>query len=94
MSTQVVGILSPGDMGNAVGRTLVEGGIRVITCLEGRSQRTKGLAEKAGIEAVPSYARLVTDADIVLSILVPAQAGNAATADTPANNTPAKAGWA
>ncbi len=80
MSNQVVGILSPGDMGNAVGRTLVEGGLKVITCLEGRSQRTKGLAEKAGIEPVPSYTRLVTDTDIVLSILVPAQATNAATA--------------
>lgn len=78
MPIKTIGLLSPGDMGNAVGRTLVEGGLKVITCLDGRSQRTKGLAEKAGIESVPTYATLVTKADIILSILVPAEAVNAA----------------
>jgi len=77
---KVAGILSPGDMGNAVGRTLVEGGLKVITCLEGRSERTAGLAKNAGIEAVGSYADLVREADIILSILVPAHATSAADA--------------
>ena len=79
MSVQVVGILSPGDMGHAVGRVLVEHDLKVITCLEGRSKRTCELAEKAGIEPVPTYRQLVHDADIILSILVPAEAKNAAT---------------
>src|SRR4030043_1699217 len=79
MAVKTAGILSPGDMGHAVGAVLVKNGIKVITCLEGRSNRTRGLAEKAGIQNVPTYQDLVRDADIVLSILVPAEAKNAAT---------------
>ena len=55
MTVPMVGILSPGDMGHAVGRVLVENGVKVVTCLEGRSKRTYDLAIKAGIEAVPTY---------------------------------------
>jgi 3-hydroxyisobutyrate dehydrogenase-like beta-hydroxyacid dehydrogenase len=75
---QTVGLLSPGDMGHSVGQTLVENGLRVITCLEGRSERTRGLAAEAGIAGVPTYGDLVREADLLLSILVPAQARNAA----------------
>jgi 3-hydroxyisobutyrate dehydrogenase-like beta-hydroxyacid dehydrogenase len=49
-------------------------GLRVITCLEGRSARTRALAEQAGIEAVPDDDALVREADLLLSILVPAEA--------------------
>jgi 3-hydroxyisobutyrate dehydrogenase-like beta-hydroxyacid dehydrogenase len=65
-------------MGHAVGQTLGSHGLRVITCLEDRSTRTRALAERANIEEVPSYSALATQADIVLSILVPAQAKAAA----------------
>ena len=73
-----VGILSPGDMGHTVGQRLREHGLRVIAHLADRSRRTRQLAAKAGIEEVSSYEALVKDADIVLSILVPAQAATAA----------------
>jgi 3-hydroxyisobutyrate dehydrogenase-like beta-hydroxyacid dehydrogenase len=73
-----VALLSPGDMGHSVGQVLVENGLRVITCLQGRSDRTSGLAAKAGIEDVNSYAEMVQQADLLLSILVPAQAPRAA----------------
>lgn len=72
-----VGILSPGDMGHTVGNVLRQNGLRVITCLEGRSQRTQQLAEKAGIVDVPTYPQFVTEADLILSIMVPAQAMSA-----------------
>ena len=75
---QTVALLSPGDMGHSVGQTLVEHGMRVITCLEGRSERTRGLAAAAGIADVPTYGDLVQEADLLLSIMVPAQAKNAA----------------
>ena len=75
-----VGILSPGDMGHTVGNVLRENGLRVITCLTGRSQRTQQLAEKAGIVDVPTYSQFVTEADLILSIMVPAQAMSAASA--------------
>ena len=73
-----VGILSPGDMGHTVGNVLRQNDLRVITCLEGRSQRTRQLAEKAGIVDVPTYPQFVTEADLILSIMVPAQAISAA----------------
>ena len=73
-----IGILSPGDMGHTVGDVLRQNGLRVITCLVGRSERTRGLAQKAGIVEVPTYAQLITEADLILSIMVPAQATAAA----------------
>jgi 3-hydroxyisobutyrate dehydrogenase-like beta-hydroxyacid dehydrogenase len=80
MRLKTVGILSPGDMGHTVGQVLGSHGLRVITCLQGRSARTRSLAERAGITGVPTYRALVSEADIVLSILVPAQAKQAAQA--------------
>ncbi len=75
---QTIAILSPGDMGHSVGNVLRENGLRVISCLGDRSERTRDLATEAGIEDVPTYADLVREADLLLSILVPAQAVNAA----------------
>jgi 3-hydroxyisobutyrate dehydrogenase-like beta-hydroxyacid dehydrogenase len=69
-----VAIMSPGDMGHAVAALLRGHGLRVITCLEGRSARTETLAEQAGIEAVRDDDALVREADLLLSILVPAEA--------------------
>jgi L-threonate 2-dehydrogenase len=69
-----VALMSPGDMGHAIGRTLRAEGRRVITCLEGRSARTAALAAEAGIEAVPDDATLVREADALLAVLVPSEA--------------------
>lgn len=78
MPLKTVGILSPGDMGHTVGQVLGSHGLRVITCLQGRSERTRSLASRAHIADVPTYQALVGEADIILSILVPAQAKQAA----------------
>ncbi|MDF1513949.1 MAG: DUF1932 domain-containing protein [Anaerolineae bacterium] len=78
MKNATIGILSPGDMGHSVGARLVENGLHVIYCSQGRSERTRSLAGEGGIAAVPSYQDLVTQADIILSILVPAAATAAA----------------
>lgn len=73
-----IGILSPGDMGHSVGNVLREHDLRVIAYLGDRSERTKALAREAQIEEVSSYRALVQEADVILSILVPAQAMAAA----------------
>jgi 3-hydroxyisobutyrate dehydrogenase-like beta-hydroxyacid dehydrogenase len=78
MALREVGLLSPGDMGHVVGQVLVDNGMPVVTCLQGRSERTRALAQKAKIEAVASYEELVRRADLILSILVPAEAEKAA----------------
>ena len=61
-------------MGHAIGRVLREGGARVITSLQGRSQRTRSLAMDAGIEEVPDLDAVAREADIILSIMVPGEA--------------------
>jgi L-threonate 2-dehydrogenase len=76
MNLQTVGILSPGDMGHAIGAVLHQHGLRVITNLQGRSARTGTLAKTAGIIDVADDKTLVREADMLLSILPPAQAYN------------------
>jgi 3-hydroxyisobutyrate dehydrogenase-like beta-hydroxyacid dehydrogenase len=78
MALKTIGLLSPGDMGHTVGQVLVSHGLSVITCLRGRSKRTGLLAEKAGITDVSNYEALVRESQLILSILVPAQAKQAA----------------
>jgi 3-hydroxyisobutyrate dehydrogenase-like beta-hydroxyacid dehydrogenase len=74
MAIKTVGIMSPGDMGHSIGNTLRAGGLRVITCLSGRSARTAALASEAGIEDSADYETLVREADVVLSVLAPSEA--------------------
>ena len=70
MSTESVAILSPGDMGHAIGQLLRENELKVFTCLAGRSDRTRELSEKAGIIDVPNLNVLVEQSDVVMSITV------------------------
>ena len=66
-----VGIMSPGDMGSAVGQVLATYGLRAIAALGERSPRTRALAAESGIADVGTLENLVREADLVLSILVP-----------------------
>ncbi len=76
MPLRTIAILSPGDMGHGVGRALGEHGYDVITCLQGRSERTRELARRGNFRDVPSLEELVRQADLALSIMVPAEAVN------------------
>jgi len=69
-----VAVLMPGDMGHAVGRALKAAGHTTITSLAGRSARTRGLAEKAGLADAGTLEAVVKKAELVLSILPPASA--------------------
>ena len=70
MSIESVAILSPGDMGHAIGQLLRENELHVLTCLAGRSNRTRQLSEQAGITDVPSIKELVVQADVLMSVTV------------------------
>ena len=70
MSIESVAILSPGDMGHAIGQLLRENELHVLTCLAGRSNRTRQLSEQAGITDVLSIKELVTQADVLMSVTV------------------------
>jgi 3-hydroxyisobutyrate dehydrogenase-like beta-hydroxyacid dehydrogenase len=74
MPIKTVAIQSPGDMGHGIGRVLAEGGYRVVSAMEERSERTRGLAKSAGIEDIGSLAALLDETDVILSIMRPDRA--------------------
>src|SRR3569833_368915 len=67
-----IAVLAPGAMGSSVAARLVEHGARVLTSLEGRSDATKKRASSAGMVAVSDAE--IANADIILSIVPPAEA--------------------
>ena len=70
----IVGIVSAGAMGSALGARLRDGGAHVVVALAGRSERTRRLAAIVGLEDVGSLESLVREADVVLSVLPPGAA--------------------
>jgi 3-hydroxyisobutyrate dehydrogenase-like beta-hydroxyacid dehydrogenase len=74
MKITKVGILSPGDMGSAIGKVLSNSGFNVLTSLEGRSELTRIRAKESEMRDVHSVDNLVAESDLILSVLVPAQA--------------------
>ena len=78
MSYHRIAIVSPGDMGHAIGRALAEGGHDVVTCLAGRSPVSRARAERAGMRDVADFRALVSGVDLVLSIVPPEAAAETA----------------
>ena len=76
----VVGIVGAGAMGSALGARLRSGGARVLVALDGRSARTRALAEAAALEDVGSLESLAREADVLLSVVPPDAAPDVATA--------------
>ena len=74
MNFSTIAILSPGNMGGAVGGCLKIAGYDVISCLVDRSEFTRRKATEAGFRDVQDMNVLVREADLVLSILDPAKA--------------------
>ena len=71
MEKKSIAILSPGDMGHAVGLALRKHGHMVYTCLAGRSRHSYSLSQKAGIINIKTLEELVKRVDLILSILPP-----------------------
>jgi 3-hydroxyisobutyrate dehydrogenase-like beta-hydroxyacid dehydrogenase len=74
MKIEHVGVMSPGDMGQAVATQIKAKGLAVYTALERRSERTRALAREAGLIDVGSLAQLVERCDSVLSLMDPGSA--------------------
>ena len=74
MKIERVGVMSPGDMGQAVAIQLKARGLNVCTALERRSERSRVLAREAGMTDVGALERLVAECDVVLSIMDPGAA--------------------
>ena len=69
-----VGVISPGDMGAAIGAVLTANGLDVATSLDGRSELTKLRAAEAKMRDVGSIRALVEQCGVLLSVLVPSEA--------------------
>jgi putative dehydrogenase len=70
--TPVVAVIAPGMMGAAVGKRLVDNGVKVLTSLAGRSPETLARAKAAGM--VGAADEEIAAADFILSILPPGDA--------------------
>ncbi len=68
----VVAVIAPGMMGAAVGKRLVDNGVKVLTSLDGRSGETAARAKAAGMAAVSD--ETIAASDFFLSILPPGDA--------------------
>ncbi|HJQ61652.1 MAG TPA: DUF1932 domain-containing protein [Burkholderiales bacterium] len=74
MRIEKVGLMTPGDMGQAVAMQIKARGFTVCTALEGRSERSRTLAREAGLNDVGTVARLVAECEVVLSVMNPGAA--------------------
>jgi putative dehydrogenase len=70
--TPVVAVIAPGMMGAAVGKRLVDNGVKVLTSLTGRSAETATRAKAAGMAAASDEE--IAAAEFILSILPPGDA--------------------
>jgi 3-hydroxyisobutyrate dehydrogenase-like beta-hydroxyacid dehydrogenase len=73
-SLPTVAILYPGELGSTIGRLLARFGFTVLTTVEERSERTRRLAEEAGLSLLNGLGEVAERADIVLSTVSPAAA--------------------
>ena len=62
MKIETIGVMSPGDMGQAIAQQLKNNGFKVCTALDSRSARSKALAREAGLTDVGSIAKLTDNA--------------------------------
>lgn len=73
-----IGLIGIGDMGGAVGRSLVAAGHEVLAVLAGRSEESLARANAGNITDVADMAALVQSCDIILSIVPPGIASDIA----------------
>ena len=78
MQIRNVGVVSPGDMGQAIAGRLKEAGFNVYASLDGRSERTRSLARAAGLADCGSMEKLVGTCELVISVINPGEALNVA----------------
>lgn len=74
MKIQNIGVMSPGDMGQAVAQQLKQKGFNVCTALGKRSARSQALAQAAGLTDVGTLEKLSEQCEVILSVMNPGAA--------------------
>jgi len=74
MSFKRIGIMSIGEMGFHWAKLLTSHGVEVMTYDKDRGETSRKRAENAGVKSLPSMERLVNEAEIIVSIVIPSAA--------------------
>jgi 3-hydroxyisobutyrate dehydrogenase-like beta-hydroxyacid dehydrogenase len=74
MHFSTIGLMTPGDMGQALAIQIQAQGYRVCTALDRRSERSRRLAKDAGLTDLESIPRLIAECEVVLSVMNPGAA--------------------
>ena len=74
MSLGTIGIISAGEMGAAIGKSLISSGYLVSTVLKGRGIETRKRVQASNIQTFEKIEELIENLDIFMSILPPANA--------------------
>ncbi len=69
-----IGFLGFGEVASTLATGLLNNGADVFTCVEGRSLKTRNLAEKAELNLCKSNRELAESSDILISAVTPSQA--------------------
>jgi len=69
-----VGFLGFGEVASTISEGLLAQGVEVSTCLNGRSPRSMERAKSSGVGIFDSLTELVESSDILLSVVIPAEA--------------------
>ncbi len=74
MAFQRIGILSIGEMGFHWAKLLKGQGVEVLTYDKDRGEVSRKRGENGGVKSLPSMSRLVKEAELIVSIVVPSAA--------------------
>jgi 3-hydroxyisobutyrate dehydrogenase-like beta-hydroxyacid dehydrogenase len=69
-----VGVFYTGEMGAALSRRLVQEGFSVLSCVSGRSMKTRLSAESSGVTLRDSIEEVVAESQLVFSLVPPQHA--------------------
>jgi 3-hydroxyisobutyrate dehydrogenase-like beta-hydroxyacid dehydrogenase len=78
MDIRNIGLVSPGDMGQALAIRLGEAGFAIHGALDGRSDETRRMAAEAGMRDCGSLTELVRACDLIVSVVSPGLARSVA----------------
>ncbi|OWT32983.1 hypothetical protein BGI41_04745 [Methanobrevibacter sp. 87.7] len=70
----IVGFIGFGEVSSVLSNILSKNGIRTVTVVKGRSNKTQELAVKSDVQILDSYETLIKGSDIVISANSPANA--------------------
>jgi 3-hydroxyisobutyrate dehydrogenase-like beta-hydroxyacid dehydrogenase len=73
---KTIAVLHPGELGASVAALARTRGARVVTTLIGRGQATAARCRESGVMVLDSLAEVARQADIVISLVPPAAAGD------------------